>query len=341
MIDTTWPMALASTPSPDGARCLEVSGPPEANILWRWLNMRTVPHLPCRFDCPATVQFGRQLIDVGRQHGYDQEMEWLLEILSWPVEWSALHGIAEIKTPILKVSAMTDATATKYMVRRPGESYPEEGARGVQFPYRQPARPGLTELPPYQRGVEKPIEPAPTLPDWYASDNGFTSRLAMDQAHQPIVDLAVETLAGRAGNVLDLGCGNGALLKKIHEANELVTPFGLEFEQLSGRIDHARLLLPDFAGNFMEGNMFESELPWADGRRYALAILMPGRLLEVEPERAAWLRAKLQAHAGHLLVYAYGDWLTRHGNLANLARLAGLTPLDADPAAPACLARTG
>jgi len=85
--------------------------------------------------------------------------------------------------------------------------------------------------------------------------------------------------------------------------------------------------------------MFESELPWPAGRRYALAILMPGRLLEVDPERAAWLRAKLQAHADHLLVYAYGDWLDRHGNLANLARQAGLTPLDEDPTASACLAR--
>jgi hypothetical protein len=161
----------------------------------------------------------------------------------------------------------------------------------------------------------------------------------MDQAHQPIVGLAVKTLAGQAGNVLDLGCGNGALLKKIYEANKLVTPFGLEFEQRTGRIDHARLLLPDFAANFMEGNMFESRLPWADGRRYALAILMPGRLLEVDSGQAAWLRAKLRAHADHLLIYAYGDWLARHDNLANLARLAGLTPLGDDPAAPACLAR--
>ena len=41
----------------------------------------------------------------------------------------------------------------------------------------------------------------------------------------------------------------------------------------------------------------------------------------------------------NLLVYAYGDWLTRHGNLANLVRQAGLTPLDANPTASTCLAR--
>ena len=32
-----------------------------------------------------------------------------MEILSWPVEWSVLHGIAEIKTPIFRVISRSDA----------------------------------------------------------------------------------------------------------------------------------------------------------------------------------------------------------------------------------------
>ena len=138
LTDTTWPMALGTVTPENGTRCIEVAGPPEANSLWRWMGVRPVPHLPCRFDCQASVELGRTFVAAGRQVGFGEEMDWLLEILSWPVEWSALHGIAEIKTPVLKVSARTDATARKYIVRRPGTAYPVEGAEGLTFPYRMP-----------------------------------------------------------------------------------------------------------------------------------------------------------------------------------------------------------
>jgi hypothetical protein len=66
-------------------------------------------------------------------------MDWLAEILSWPIECSALHRIAEIKTPMLKASTRTDAIPCKDTVRRQGDSYPLEGIRGLNFPY--PSRP--------------------------------------------------------------------------------------------------------------------------------------------------------------------------------------------------------
>ena len=64
------------------------------------MGARAVSHLPCRFDCEKTVALGQQLIEVGRKAGYERAMDWLLDVLSWPVEWSALHGIAELKTPV-------------------------------------------------------------------------------------------------------------------------------------------------------------------------------------------------------------------------------------------------
>ena len=73
--------------------------------------------------------------------------------------------------------------------------------------------------------------------------------------------------------------------------------------------------------------MFDDQL-WRDGSRYALAFVMPGRLLEVDDDAAARLRANLGAHCDRILLYAYGDWLTRTGGLASLARDAGFTLLD-------------
>jgi hypothetical protein len=50
--DTTWPMAVASSRRAEEVGVVEMSGPPEANILWRWLGVRAVSHLPCRLRLP-------------------------------------------------------------------------------------------------------------------------------------------------------------------------------------------------------------------------------------------------------------------------------------------------
>jgi hypothetical protein len=156
-VDTTWSMAVATAAPVNGDRVLRVAGPPEANILWRWMGVRPVSHLPCRLDCPETVGLGKKLMEMGRQAGYHQEMEWMREILSWPVEWSGLHGIAEIKTPVLKVSSNTDATARKYVVQRAGDSYPLEGVHGLNFPYQVPERLYLTESRGFRQGLVNPL----------------------------------------------------------------------------------------------------------------------------------------------------------------------------------------
>ena len=320
-VDTTWAMAANSGRADTSGRAIEIDGsaPFQANILWRWIGPRAVPHLPCSFSCPATVAFADRLLELGVRIGYGAEMEWLEEILNWPASWSALHGIAEIKTPVLKASSRSDATAHEFTVRRPGRRRPAEGAAGLVFPFRAPEGPGITHSLAFRKGLETPIALHAPPPDWYASDNGFGARAAMDESHRPIVELAVASI-GEAGTVLDLGCGNGALLKKIVEARPGVIPFGVDTDVL--KLEHAALLQPAFGANFVEGSMFE-RVPLDDETVYSLIVLMPGRLLEVDEDAARRLREWLRGHFRALLVYAYGEWLTRHQGLEGLAALAG------------------
>lgn len=319
LVDTTWPMAAGSGGSREGST-IEVGGPFQANILWRWMGVRAVPHLPCRFDCPATVALADRLADVGRRAGFGEEIDWMQEILSWPVEWSALHGIAEVKSPVLRVSTRTDATATRIVVRRHGDRFPAEGARGLAWPYEVPVRLRLTGTPGFRRGLDRSAD-EPAREAWYATDNGFSSVAAMDDAQRPIVAAAVAALGGAGGPVVDLGCGNGALLEKIVGTDPGVVPSGIDADPQ--HIEHARALHRANAERFVVGDLFDDRARLPEDHRFELALVMPGRLLETDPARADELRGWLRERVDRVLVYAYGDWLARPGGLRGLAADAG------------------
>ncbi len=152
--DPTWSTALETRADSVAAFTLELEQGPVANMLLRWVGIRAIPHLPCSFDCGPSIAFGRRFLQLGIESGFKAEMEWLEQMLSWPVEWSALHGIAEVKTPVLKICTRTEATANKLVLRWKGSSYPEEGAQGLSFPYKTPARPLMTGSPSFQRALD-------------------------------------------------------------------------------------------------------------------------------------------------------------------------------------------
>jgi hypothetical protein len=133
-----WPMA-AGTSAPrvvrGGYAAVVEAGPPatlllnELRIAWLWW-------APCRFDCPATAAAADELgaaTDV-----WAAARQSLDAIQRWPVEWSALHGLAELKTPVLKLATNTDPTMEKLIVhvRARADAEPvEAAARGVRFPF--------------------------------------------------------------------------------------------------------------------------------------------------------------------------------------------------------------
>lgn len=172
------------------------------NMLWRWFGVRPVSHLPCGFDCAESHEIASMLRDVISA----QESGWMDEILSWPVLWSSLHGIAEITTPIFRASVPTDALAEKAEVRYEGTGYPAEGARGVTFPYQN-----------------RIVIPSP----W--KSNGFTTKEAMDAAHATLLlPLGLQ----KYSTVLDLGCGDGTLARRV-DATRTV---GVESDPTKARI---------------------------------------------------------------------------------------------------------
>jgi hypothetical protein len=287
MLDTSWAMSQTGT-----------EGPRECNILWRWLGVRAVSHLPCSFNCAGTYQLARQNIDFGRSIGYQQEMDWLEEILDWPVQWNALHGIAEIKTPILKISTRTDATADTVIVNRQGFSYPADGISGVNFPYVNKAKTVLTKTNAFRRSL---------LLENQWLDNGFSSFEAMNHSHQ-ILLAALEPLKNTQFSIIDFGCGNAELLKSVQATvSEQAVPHGVELEP--ARYGRIKFNFPDHEQNFWQANMFD-QAGWQDGH-YNVAVVMPGRLTEVSASEAAAFVNWLNTHVDQVVFYAYGDWVQR------------------------------
>ena len=106
--DTPTPLALATAP----ARI--ASGPGRDRGRRRSPAATSCPlartaagfDLPCRFDCDATRDWADGLAAFWRETGRVEELRWLDEMLRWPVEGRPA-GIAEMKTPVVKISART------------------------------------------------------------------------------------------------------------------------------------------------------------------------------------------------------------------------------------------
>ncbi|EIJ42090.1 hypothetical protein BegalDRAFT_1188 [Beggiatoa alba B18LD] len=158
-LDMTWHSALASQqPSNADTQLIELPPRIETNLFWQALGLRLIPHHPCRYDCPASVELGRQMGQLMQTLGFTEEWQWLQTLLNFPVAWSVLHGIAEIKTPLLKIATTSDATSIKYSVHYQGQTYPTEGGQGLEFPYRLARQPVLTQSPSFQRGLAHQLE---------------------------------------------------------------------------------------------------------------------------------------------------------------------------------------
>jgi hypothetical protein len=139
-LDTTWAMVEGEPHTESGVQIAEMAGF-AVNPLLSALGLRATPHRPCSFFCQETQRLALDYGSLTDHASSPPGQDTLAEVLSWPVEWSSLHGIIEVRLPILKLCYDGDATATTYKVRLTGGELPEHAAQGLEFPNRQPERP--------------------------------------------------------------------------------------------------------------------------------------------------------------------------------------------------------
>ena len=96
---------------------------PYSNPLLRYIGIRVGFHIPHSFRCEQTVLDGKDRLALA----HDAELVQVLEaLLSMPMTWEALHGIAVIRTPIFYVITSTVPTKEKYTVKIEGKFIPRE-----------------------------------------------------------------------------------------------------------------------------------------------------------------------------------------------------------------------
>jgi hypothetical protein len=205
--------------------------------------VRAIQHMPCSVRCKPSHELAKEYLALWPE----EERRWYYEIMGWAAEWSSLHGVAEVRTPVCKIIHSTTYYPDERIVQLEGMSVPRAAATGNRFPYT-----GKAEL---------------------YSGNGFWSEEAMTKAHRLILAAAKD--ARDVKSICDPGCGNGVLLQKLGTLLGVGSSMhGIDYNPHAVAQGRGR-----FALNIIEGNIFDYYSS-AD-----MVVFMPGRLLE-HPDRA-------------------------------------------------------
>jgi len=231
----------------------------ETSTLFRWMGVRLVAHLPCHYGCEESQRIGQQFYELGLKSGFLEQMMYAKEILHWPVYGSRLIGISELITPALKIISRTNWTPTK-------EEFTISGI--------------------YNR---------PTKFIW--KDNGFKSFEGMRRAHAALIDQLKEQLPPNA-RVLDLGCGDGHLLRRLQLYRPDVRIAGVDHNEDAIIRAKKHMVGTWWAGKIQDGQ-------WKDWGATA-ALINPARFLEMSEEEAKKTKHHLR-HVPMLFVYNYDD----------------------------------
>ncbi len=157
--DGAWLMAA---PVADGRSSPLTVGPAALNPLWWELGLAAIPHWACHPGCQESIATAVTFSAIAEGAGLADDWRCLQEVLSWPAEWTALHGIAELKTPVLKMATATEVTRELWRAAWAGTGYPDEGASGVRYPYRVPRHLPLTSRSSFRAGLSLPLTVLPS-----------------------------------------------------------------------------------------------------------------------------------------------------------------------------------
>jgi hypothetical protein len=132
----------------------QIYGNTMLNPCWSRLGIMSVPYSPISIHCKESISIAANIKSIAKNLLPAEIYNSWYEILSWPVEWTALHGIAELKTPLFKMIYNTDSTGEKYVLQLDSDTYPDDGLNGLLFPYKKPKKLYFTDSKQNESGIK-------------------------------------------------------------------------------------------------------------------------------------------------------------------------------------------
>jgi hypothetical protein len=103
----------------------------------RSIGCSITPNHPCSFECPHCINVAEQWVSLAKDLKFDDKLQDMLDMLNLPFEWSALKGIAEIHTPVFKLTVNSVSCVEKHTIQKESSYYPEEAPYGLKFPWKK------------------------------------------------------------------------------------------------------------------------------------------------------------------------------------------------------------
>lgn len=125
-------------------------------LFWEHMGLSLFAEQPCSLECSYHLNLIESQLDWMESINLQEEAAQLREVLSWPLEWSSLHGIQELKWPVQKLMIANNLHVYpgKHLIRILGNSYPEQGAHGLDFPYRTRDFKLVSDSKSFKKGID-------------------------------------------------------------------------------------------------------------------------------------------------------------------------------------------
>lgn len=129
-----WDYATAGAALDSGAA--DVRSHPLANPFLRAAGISFLPHVPCGPGCEPSLRLAERRRDLARAADEDAAQD-AAAILAWPLEWTSLHGLVEIKTGIVRLVHPDGYSAGMRRARFWGPAPAPDAALGLGFAFRK------------------------------------------------------------------------------------------------------------------------------------------------------------------------------------------------------------
>lgn len=100
----------SATPIDGDPENLRIEDPnPGANILWRYFGPGFITHIPCSWDCKASIEIARNRYRIMSANGYEEAAHAMYEWLDSPHVWTGYHGICHVRNRHMTASSTTSS----------------------------------------------------------------------------------------------------------------------------------------------------------------------------------------------------------------------------------------